>query len=105
MESLALRVDRDEDGLHLRRQWPKLSERAGNLAERRRAQVRAKGIAEENQQPAAAQIDGADPVAAGIRYCERLIENSTRVPAAPRFCGSYRRFRNAARMPSGRIQS
>jgi hypothetical protein len=67
---VALRVDRNEDGLHLRRQWPKLSERAGNFAERRRAQVRARGIAEEDEQPAPAQIDSADPVAAGIRQLE-----------------------------------
>src|SRR5262249_15648880 len=47
--SIALRVDRDEDGLHLRRQWPKLTERAGNFAERRWAQVRARGVAEEDE--------------------------------------------------------
>src|SRR5262249_52013737 len=79
-----LRVDRDEDGLHLHRQRPKLSERAGNFAERRRAQVWAISIAEKDEQPAPAQIDGADQIAAGIRQ----LEVNTRAEAGRRcVCG------------------
>jgi hypothetical protein len=65
--------------LHLRRQWPKLTERAGNFAERRRAQVRARGIAEEDERPvpipSVAQKPSAQPRRAPDFFPDRPLGN------------------------------